>query len=289
MTFQKPTLDEFIATLSPDVLSSKTFIDWTRIHEFLEDYRREIALIGSLSKDKPVEDLADLLLRFPRILLLLQQLIASSSDDLGLADGFLVDFKKDQVLLKAGGAERAGQIAKTFAAVGLVDELLAMKSVFDYSKGVLVGLEPNKHKNRRGEVFQSQVGALLEQAIAGCNKELPFELQMRQGRETGMMVKSRARPKYPDFAVFSTQQARMEIAVEANFYVASGSKPLETLTSAYPEVQRNLAQQGISLIVISDGTGWKRMRSALSVALQELKYPMNLALARGGGTPHSHP
>jgi hypothetical protein len=269
-----------MSTLTDEVLSSKTFIDWTRIYAFAEDYRRELALVGSLSKETPVEDLADLLVTYPRVLPLLRSLIASA-ERLALIDGFTIDFKADQSRVTTGDKNRALQIATCFEAIGLLRELMVMKSVLDYSKGVLVGLEPNKHKNRRGSAFQSQVGALVRTTVDEISVTFQPKLQVGEGH--GLEVKI-GRRKYPDFGVLAGSPAKLEIAIEANFYASSGSKPLETLTSAYPEVQRQLANLGISLIVITDGMGWKRMKPSLAVALDSLHYLMNFTLAGGGAT-----
>jgi len=195
MAYIKPTLDEFLKTLLDDVLTSKTFIDWGRIQDFLEDYRREIALIGSLSNKEPLKDLEDLLLKYPRILELLHHLIAHEPKKLNLMDIGVINFKEDLKKLTKHDTATAQRIAKSFEKMGLIEEILSMKSVFDFSKGVMVGLEPNKRKNRRGTVFQELIPELIEKVIGDfdCIKELV----LRREGEVGMKVTVGEREKYP--------------------------------------------------------------------------------------------
>ena len=172
MGYKKPTLDKFLATLLDDVLTSNTFIDWERVKNFLEDYRREIGLLGSLSKKEPLKDLEDLLLHYPRILELLHHLIAHEPMRLNLLDIGNVDFKKDMKRLKSGDTSTAKRLAEAFDKMGLIEEIINMKSVFDFSKGVMVGLEPNKRKYRRGSIFQDKLlPELIEKIIAALKGE----------------------------------------------------------------------------------------------------------------------
>jgi len=59
--------------------------------------------------------------------------------------------------LKNGDTSTAKKLAEAFDKMGLIEEIINMKSVFDFSKGVMVGLEPNKRKNRRGSIFQDKL------------------------------------------------------------------------------------------------------------------------------------
>lgn len=283
MAYTKPTLAEFISTLTPDILSAATFIDWKRIETFLHEYRRELALLGSLSKDDPLADLADLLLQHPTTLKLLQTLIAHGSDSLQLADTLAIGFDEGLGRLKSKDHKYARDLAEAFRAVGLVPQLQVMKSVLDYSKGTLVGLEPNKRKNRRGDVFQNVViPKVLDQTLRELNEQFELGLTVQRGARSDITISVNGKTKHPDFAIFAEQGNKPAIAMEVNFYSASGSKPSETLTRAYPDVQETLREDNMALIVITDGIGWKKMRGALKEALERLDYLMNYELAGGG-------
>lgn len=222
MGYKKPTLDKFLATLLDDVLTSNTFIDWERVKNFLEDYRREIGLLGSLSKKEPLKDLEDLLLHYPRILELLHHLIAHEPMRLNLLDIGNVDFKKDMKRLKSGDTSTAKRLAEAFDKMGLIEEIINMKSVFDFSKGVMVGLEPNKRKYRRGSIFQDKLlPELIEKIIAALKGEKKICLRGEGG--VGMKILVGGREKYPDFGIFFEE--KLIAFIEVNFYTTSGSKP----------------------------------------------------------------
>jgi len=222
MGYKKPTLDKFLATLLDDVLTSNTFIDWERVKNFLEDYRREIGLLGSLSKKEPLKDLEDLLLHYPRILELLHHLIAHEPMRLNLLDIGNVDFKKDMKRLKSGNTSTAKRLAEAFDKMGLIEEIINMKSVFDFSKGVMVGLEPNKRKYRRGSIFQDKLlPELIEKIITALKGEKKICLRGEGG--VGMKILVGGREKYPDFGIFFEE--KLIAFIEVNFYTTSGSKP----------------------------------------------------------------
>ena len=278
MTYTKPTLEEFLDTLLEDVLTAETFIDWKRIHDFLEDYRREIALLGSLSRKNPVEDLQDLLIKHPRIILLIHKLLAHDPMGLNLVDLGKINFKHAYEALQLQDTGLAQNLAFAFEKIGLIRELVALKSVADFSKGVLVGLEPNKRKNRRGIIFEHVIiPKLLNQVLRDFN-----DLNFRIANEIGMKIKVGGRKKYPDFGIFTKRKGEVIAFIEVNFYTSSGSKPEETLKGSYPDLQFKLKDKGIALIVITDGMGWKKMKNGLSVALARLDYLMNYNLARNG-------
>ncbi len=60
--------DLFFQTLTPEILSPRDYTDWEAIKQKVKVIRREIALLQSLDKDNPVEDLTDLLVSAPKIL-----------------------------------------------------------------------------------------------------------------------------------------------------------------------------------------------------------------------------
>jgi hypothetical protein len=72
------------------------------------------------------------------------------------------------------------------------------------------------------------------------------------------------------------------LAVEANFFSSSGSKPSEVLERAYPELQRDLASVSVELAVVTDGAGWLAMPRVLERAFQKLAHLMNMRQAESG-------
>jgi type II restriction enzyme len=160
--------------------------------------------------------------------------------------------------------------------MGLAEFLKEVRSVEDIVKGVLIGLEPNARKNRRGSKLEAVLGSLISSTIEKINRKhkanLTFEAQMYVG-----LANER---KKIDYVIL--QNTEPKIAIEVNFYSTSGSKPSEVLGRAYPEVQVSLKRKGLGFIVITDGIGWESMRPVISTAYEKLDCLMNIKQAKSG-------
>lgn len=266
----------FFQTITPEILSPAEYTNWDGIKAKVKTIRREIALVQSLDKDNPVEDLTDLLHKNPKVLKVLQLLIAHTPQKIFFDEkGKYVDFRADLEKM-AQNSERAEEIAAIFVEMGLVEFLKEVRSVEDVVKGVLLGLEPNVRKNRRGAKLETVINDIVSSTIDKINKEkglsLSFEPQMYVD-----LVKER---KKIDYVIL--QNGKQKVAIEVNFYSTSGSKPSEILGRAYPEVQSSLRKQGLGFIVITDGVGWERMKPVIATAYEKLDYLMNIKQAKSG-------
>ncbi len=243
-------LNLFLKTITPEILEPIDYVDWKRIEKKVNSYRREIALLQSLRySGVPQKDLAELLLESPRILKLLQILIAHTPREVWFADGRHIKFKEDIENLQNGNSKRAEEIALIFLEMGLIDFLKSVESVRDCVRGVLIGLEPNTRKNRRGKKFETTINDLIETAVEDLKKETGLTLKVERNLKVDLLKEQ----KTVDFAVFVHDESEPRAAIEVNFYSVSGSKPSETLPRAYPEVQRGLEEKDIGFIVITDG------------------------------------
>lgn len=266
----------FFQTLTPEILCPIDYTDWKIIKSKVKTIRREIALLQSLDKDDPVSDLAELLIKEPKILNVLQLLIAHTPKEIYFDDlKKHIHFKKD-ITEVAENPKRAKEVALIFVEMGLVDFLKEVKSVEDVIKGVLVGLEPNTRKNRRGTKFEMVIESLISKTIEKLNIEKGLYLSFN----TQMYVDLKNERKEIDYVVL--QDNKQKIGIEVNFYSTSGSKPSEVLGRAYPEVQNNLENQNIGFIVITDGFGWTKMKPVIQTAFDKLHYLMNIKQAKSG-------
>ncbi len=257
-------------------MSPRDYTDWDTIRKKVKELRREIALLQSLDKDNPVEDLTDLLHNTPEILKVLQLLVAHTPRKILFDDkDKYIDFKTDLEKI-ATSKKRAKAVAKIFIEMGLVDFLREVRSVEDVIKGVLLGLEPNSRKNRRGKKVEDVISELISSTIKKINKEHNLHLTY----ENQMYIDLQSERKGIDHVIL--QDNKPIIAIEVNFYSTSGSKPSEVLGRAYPEVQENLRKKGISFIVITDGLGWESMRPVIATAYEKLDYLMNIKQAKSG-------
>ncbi len=266
----------FFQTITPEILSPEDYTDWDAIRKKVKELRREIALLQSLDKDNPVEDLTDLLHHTPNVLKVLQLLVAHTPRKILFDDkNKYIDFKEDLKEV-ANNIERAKSVAGIFVEMGLVDFLKEAKSIEDVVKGVLLGLEPNSRKNRRGKKVEAVISKLISSTIEEINKERGLNLSF----ENQMYVSLPNERKGIDHIIL--QDGKPRIAIEVNFYSTSGSKPSEVLGRAYPEVQENLRKKGIGFIVITDGLGWEKMRPVITTAYEKLDHLMNIKQAKSG-------
>jgi type II restriction enzyme len=266
----------FFETLTPEILSPKDYIDWNNVKEKIKEIRREIALLESLDKDNPKEDLADLLNKNPKILKVLQLLIAHTPDVIYFDDeNKYVNFEKD-ILIVEKNKERAYQIAQIFIEMGLVEFLKEVKSIEDVIKGVLLGLEPNVRKNRRGKKLELIINLLIKDVV----EEIKDDLHINLSYQSQMFVDLPNERKQIDYVVLKNNVPK--VAIEVNFYSTSGSKPSEVLERAYPNLQSNLKNKNIGFIAITDGLGWEKMKKVIKTAFNKIDYLLNIKQAKSG-------
>jgi len=266
----------FFQTITPEILSPSDYIDWDTIRNQVKSLRKEIALLQSLDKENPVDNLADLLYRNPNILKVLQLLIAHTPRKIFFNDeNKYIDFTTDLIIVSRD-RKRAKDIALIFIEMGLVQFLNEIRSVEDVVKGVLIGLEPNSRKSRRGSKLEDVISEIISSTLEELNREKGLSLSF----ETQMYIDLEKERKKSDFVIL--QGDEQKIAIEVNFYSTSGSKPSEVLGRAYPEVQENLKKRGIGFIVITDGVGWDKMKPVISTAYKKLDFLMNIKQAISG-------
>lgn len=266
----------FFETLTPEILSPKDYIDWNNVKEKIKKIRREIALLESLDKDNPKEDLADLLNKNPKILKVLQLLIAHTPDVIYFDDkSKYINFEKD-ILIVEKNKERAYQIAQIFIEMGLVEFLKEVKSIEDIVKGVLLGLEPNVRKNRRGKKLELIINFLIKDVV----EKLKDDLHINLSYQSQMFVDLPNERKQIDYVILKDNVPK--VAIEVNFYSTSGSKPSEVLERAYPNLQSNLKNKNIGFIAITDGLGWEKMKQVIKTAFNKIDYLLNIKQAKSG-------
>lgn len=267
----------FFETITPEILGTSDYTDWEAIEAKVSALRREIALLNSLDKKNAVADLTDLLHTSPKILLVLQLLVAHTPQKIFFDDPKKsIDFAKDLDLI-AKDENRAKQIAEIFVEMGLLQFLQRVKSVEDMVRGVFIGLEPNVRKNRRGTKLELLLNDLVSSTVANLNPDFHNKLSF----ERQMYADLQHERKKVDYLIL--RNSKPAVGIEVNFYSTSGSKPSEVLGRAYPEVQENLKHSGVGFIVITDGNGWNEMKPVIRTAFDKLDHVMNIKQARDGG------
>ncbi len=269
---------DFFNTLTPEILSPKDYIEWNTINSKLKKLQKAIKLLETSlqqwDKNDPKNDLANLLHTNPEILKVLQLLIANTPNEIYFdTPGKYIHFKEDIEKIK-NDKNRATEVAAIFVEMGLVQFLTQAKSIEDIVKGVLLGLEPNVRKNRRGKKLEDEMEHIVKNTIDKINKEKNFNLSFK----SQMYVNLRKGRKKIDYVIIKDNIP--VIGIEVNFYSTSGSKPSEVLERAYPNLEQSLKEKSIGLIVITDGKGWNKMKPVIETAYSKLRYLMNLKMAK---------
>ena len=272
MTDENNFVKYFVESITPDILDTNNFINWSEINNKIKKLSSGINSLESLnkeSKDNFRSDLKEVLaVNQASVLSVLKLLIGHSPDLLNLPDGRKLEFKKSQ---------DAGYIANIFLDLGIFELLQSTNSIEDILKGVLIGLYPNTRKNIRGEVFEEKIKKMIQSVISEVKNELGQTIIFK---EKVTIVLSNEK-KNVDYAFFLIDETKPFAVLETNFYSTSGSKPSETVARAYPDLQNELNKIGILLIVISDGQGWFKMKNVLLSASQKLDYLFNFKQANG--------
>jgi type II restriction enzyme len=273
---QKSDVDSFFQTLTPEILSPGEYLDWEKINRKVKSLRREIALLQSLDKDDALNDLTDILQTNPNVLKVLQLLIAHTPDKI-LFDKIdkYIDFTSDLEII-GHNKDRAEKVAGIFIEMGLITFLCEVKSVEDVVKGVLIGLEPNSRKNRRGIKAETMANDLIKSVVKKINRRFNINLSVK----SQLYIQTKKGSKNIDFVI--SKDEKEVIAIEVNFFSTTGSKPSEVLSRAYPDVQSSLSTEGVELIVITDGSAWLKMKPVVETAFKKLKYLMNFRQAKQG-------
>ena len=273
---QHDRVSSFFETITPEILSPADYTDWEAIEAKVTTLRREIALLNSLDKKNAVTDLADLLHTSPKILLVLQLLVAHTPQKIFFNDPTkYIDFTIDLGVM-AKDQQRAKQIAEIFVEMGLLQFLQRVRSIEDMVRGVFIGLEPNTRKNRRGTKLELLLNDLVASTVTNLNRDFEGPLSFERQMYADLLHER----KKVDYLIL--KDGKPAVAIEVNFYSTSGSKPSEVLGRAYPDVQEHLRQKGIGFIVITDGNGWNDMKPVIRTAFDKLNHVMNIKQAQGG-------
>jgi hypothetical protein len=252
---------EYLTTLTFEILD-EDFIDWSRlaaeVDRLLTHHTVDtLAALGRLPQADAIQYLSDRFQDKTHIEGLVKTaslLIGHSSESLGTTEG-LIRLTKTALEETASDEVASARLAEALVLKGLLrmvapDETTA--SLRDKLRGVLVGLECNKRKNRRGDTFQNKVGVEL----GNIEKAL-----QQQGIPIRLLKESEMRGRVPqkDFDYGFELEGAIIIGIETNYYSGPGSKISEIIRS-YDQLAHKLLDRDIEFLWVSDGQGAKALR-----------------------------
>ena len=142
-----------------------------------------------------------------------------------------------------------------------------VKDLVDYVFGVETGLDTNARKNRSGEITETLVARIFDNA--GIN----YREQVSSKEFPTISAVLGADQKVFDFAISAHDKTYL---IEVNFYSGGGSK-LNEVARSYTDVAPKVnGVPGFEFVWITDGEGWNSARNKLEEAFAAIPSIYNL-------------
>jgi len=262
-------VDEFSDTVVPSAIPTESFIDWDRIEDGIDRYRAQINALEDLrgvSQEDFVTGLADALMDAEDTRKWIDfyfELLGHTDTKYAALEG-LWRFYPIQRKIDAGNREPAEELASVLQDIGLQYLVDVTEDVPAHYRGMMVGMETHKRKNRQGFCFENEVAERLETIVDTLREEEEEERDLTLVEEYDTRYQDESgQSKVVDFAIREDGETR--IVFEANCYKTQGSKPSE-IKRSYDRVSTRMRADGIECVWITDGQAWE---SSLQQVLAE--------------------
>lgn len=142
-----------------------------------------------------------------------------------------------------------------------------VKDLVDYVFGVETGLDTNARKNRSGEITETLVARIFE------NADIKYREQVSSKEFPAISAVLGADQKVFDFVIVANGKTYL---IEVNFYSGGGSK-LNEVARSYTDVAPKVnGVPGFEFVWITDGIGWKSASNKLEEAFAAIPNIYNL-------------
>ena len=142
-----------------------------------------------------------------------------------------------------------------------------VKDLVDYVFGVETGLDTNARKNRSGEITETLVARIFD------NAGIRYREQVSSKEFPAIAVALGADQKVFDFVITANGKTYL---IEVNFYSGGGSK-LNEVARSYTDVAPKVnGVHGFEFVWITDGIGWNSARNKLEEAFVAILSIYNL-------------
>lgn len=259
------------------------FVNWAKVVENRDTFKYETALLKTLrNSTKPASDLRDLIGRYPEVVKVIPILLAYRDGLIKVLDAIEPDIRYKTFDFSKGSYTpcEIDQIVEFTDKTGLLGMLCHMESATDYLLGVEVGLDSNARKNRSG-LFLEKMAREAISDLAGRNPDIIWVEQKAfkyVESEFALDIPPSLKNRRFDHVLINQGKATN---IEVNFYGGTGSKPSE-IVSSYINREEVLSSAGWKFVWLTDGEGWKSMRSPLRVGVDHIGYVINANLLRKG-------
>jgi hypothetical protein len=152
-----------------------------------------------------------------------------------------------------------------------------IKNLVDYVYGVEVGLDSNGRKNRGGTLMEDIVEDFVKEFCESRGFEYISQARATKIKENWKIdVEFDKSERSFDFAILNPETRNIKL-VETNFYNGGGSK-LKAVCGEFKSLYKELKQQDIDFIWITDGLGWQTARRPLEETYNHNEYVFNLGM-----------
>ncbi len=142
-----------------------------------------------------------------------------------------------------------------------------IKDLEDYVFGVETGLDTNARKNRSGDITESLVAKIFN------NAGIAFRQQVSSNEFPAIAAALGADQKVFDFVITTDTKTYL---IEVNFYSGGGSK-LNEVARSYTDIAPKINDvDGFEFVWITDGIGWNSARNKLQEAFAAISSIFNL-------------
>lgn len=272
--------NNFISTLKNSIKTWDYFVNWEKV--FANSSELEIILNKLnylLGKDDLKIEFRRLYDSNPDVVKALPVLLAVREKQLEiftLADGNSEFFNFSTDEKKEDSFERYYIFLEKTGLINLFQKE-GIKNLVDYVIGVEVGLDSNGRKNRGGMLMEKIVEAHISKLCAENGFEyLPQARSTEIRSRWGVEVKVNKSERSFDFAVYNPNNRKIKL-FEVNFYNGGGSK-LKAVCGEFKELYRELKNQEIDFIWITDGLGWNTTKRPLEETYNNNEYVFNLQM-----------
>jgi hypothetical protein len=282
---RRPLVEEFVSefqeTVIPSAIPADEFIDWERIEHELDAYRPQIETLEDLrgvSSDEFVEGLTEALLEADDTREWIDfyfELLGHSGTKYTALEG-VWKFYPIQREIDSGSRETARDLADVLQEIGLQYLVDVTDDVPAHFRGMKVGMETHKRKNRGGECFEDIIEAELK-TIGDQLREAGHDVVVDDQYTTEYEDDS-GQSKVVDFAIL--EDGDPQVVFEANCYTAGGSKPSE-IKRSYDRVSTRMRNDGVECVWITDGQAWETsLGNVLPEAYRDIIDLYNLEMVR---------
>ena len=285
----KEIFEYLIETLKDSIFTWDYFVEFQKVKKNITKIEKELNLLNILIGKEAIEtEFLDLVTEYPKVRTVLPILIAIRNNKMKetkIIDDFdeLIAENKDDLFNPS--EELTNELKKDllvfFNNSGLkaIFEDKDIKNVVDYCFGVEVGMDTNARKNRTGKSMESIVEKIIQKFSKENNLEyIPQATQTKIKTRWGVEIELDKTNRIFDFTIFNKSKNKIYI-IETNFYGGGGSK-LKSTAGEYQYLYDLLSKQGIDLIWVTDGLGWRTTKKSLFETFIHNDYVFNIELIK---------